>query len=224
MALNILRIGVPTSGQLLARTLMQVVLIRVVAFFGTAAIAAYSIGMRIHQISLMPAFALGNAAATMMGQNLGAGKPDRARRSAWVAAIIDVGIMVVLTIIFFIFAPALIRLFDKNPEVVGMGSHYLMIVSPFYIFTAFAIVLGRALGGAGRTMATMVFTIISLWGIQVPLAIVLSRYCGMETQGIWWAISIANAIHGLLITWWFYWVRDKLSTTTGVTPITEVEV
>ncbi|MDD4871739.1 MAG: MATE family efflux transporter [Kiritimatiellae bacterium] len=223
IAMSILRIGVPSTGQLFARTLMQVVLIKVVAFFGTAAIAAYSIGLRIHQISLLPAFALGNAAATMMGQNLGAGRADRARKASWVATSIDAGIMMVLTAVFFMFAPVFIRIFDTNPEVVRIGSHYLMTVSPFYIFTAFAIVLGRALSGAGRTMATMILTIISLWGIQVPLAIVLSRYCDMGTQGVWWAISIANTIHGLLITWWFQRVRENLSATANLPVFTEAD-
>lgn len=223
MAMSILRIGMPASGQLFARTLMQVVLIKVVAFYGTAAIAAYSIGMRIHQISLMPAFALGNASATMMGQNLGAGKPERARNAAWVATVIDVGIMLALSVIFVAFAPLFIAIFDKNPEVVRIGSHYLMTVSPFYIFTAFAIVLGRALSGAGRTMATMVITIVALWGIQVPLAIILSRVFGMNTQGVWWAISIANTIHGLLIMWWFVRVGDKLLPDKIVPVISEVE-
>jgi putative MATE family efflux protein len=223
MAMSILRIGIPATGQLFARTLMQVVLIKVVAFFGTAAIAAYSIGMRIHQISLMPAFALGNSAATMMGQNLGAGKPERARKAAWVATAIDVAIMVFLTIVFVLYAPVFIRVFDRNPEVVRMGSHYLMTVSPFYIFTALAIVLGRALAGAGRTMATMVLTIISLWGIQVPLAIILSRCCDMGTQGVWWAISIANMVHGLLIAWWFHRVRKNLSAVTGLPVMAEIE-
>ncbi len=223
MAMNILRIGIPASGQLFARTLMQVVLIKIVAFFGTAAIAAYSIGLRIHQISLMPAFALGNSAATMMGQNLGAGMPDRARKAAWVATIIDVVIMLFLTLVFILFAPVLIGIFDRNPDVVRIGSHYLMTVSPFYIFTAFSIVLGRALSGAGRTMATMILTIISLWGIQVPLAFLLSRFCGMNEQGVWWAISIANAMQGMLITWWFQKVRNSLSAVTGSPVMAEVE-
>ena len=202
---------------------MQIVLIKIVAFFGTAAIAAYSIGLRIHQISLLPAFALGNSAATMMGQNLGAGRPARARKAAWVATMIDAVIMLVLTVIFVMFAPALIKLFDKNPDVVRMGSHYLLTVSPFYIFTALAIVLGRALSGAGRTMATMILTIISLWGVQVPVAFILSRFCDMGPQGVWWAIAIANAVHGLLITWWFVKVRNSLSAMTGSPVMAEVE-
>jgi putative MATE family efflux protein len=220
---KILQIGVPSSGQLFFRSLMAVVLMRIVAFFGTAAIAAYSIGLRIHQISLLPAFTLGNAAATMMGQNLGAGKPGRARQAAWVATFIDLGIMVVLMVVFLVFAPVLIRIFEDSPEVVRTGSHYLWTVSPFYIFTAFAIVLGRALGGAGRTLATMIITIICLWGIQIPLAFLFSRTLGMGTQGIWWSIAVANTVHGLLITWWFYVVRDRLSANVMAPLQSEVE-
>jgi Na+-driven multidrug efflux pump len=142
-----------------------------------------------------------------------------------VATSIDIGIMAILTVIFFVFAPVLIGFFNRSPEpeVVKIGSHYLMTVSPFYIFTAFAIVLGRSLSGAGRTLATMILTIISLWGIQVPLAVILSRYYDMGTQGVWWAIAIANVIHGFFITWWFQRVHDKLSVDTSLPVITEAD-
>lgn len=206
---TLVRIGIPSSGQMLSRGLMALILMRIVAPCGTAAIAGYGIGMRFHMIILMPAFVLGNAAATMVGQNLGAGRPDRSRSAAWLATGIDVIIMAASAALMLAFAPPFVRWFDDNPEVVSVGASYLRTVSPFYVFVALAIVLGRALDGAGQTMATMIFTVISLWGLQVPLAFFMSRAMQPATQGIWWAIVIAMAVHGLMVTGWFLTGRWK---------------
>lgn len=204
LAWRLMRIGIPSSGQMLSRSLMSAVLMRVVAYFGTVAVAAYGIGVRFHMIVLMPAFVLGNAAATMVGQNLGAGKPGRAERVAWLATAIDGGIMVVSAAVLMVFAVPLIRVFDDNPEVVTMGVAYLRIVSVFHVFAALSIVLGRALQGAGDTLAPMVMTIIGLWIFQVPLAIVLPRFFAIPTDGIWWAIAVTLTVNGVLVAWWFW--------------------
>jgi len=194
---------------MLSRGLMSLILMRIVALCGTAAIAGYGIGMRFHMIILMPAFVLGNAAATMVGQNLGAGRPDRSRSAAWMATGMDVVIMAASAALMLAFAPQFVRLFDANPEVVRVGAGYLRTVSPFYVFVALAIVLGRALDGAGQTMITMIFTVSILWGLQVPLAMFLSRVAQPATQGIWWAIGIAMTVHALLVTGWFLTGRWK---------------
>jgi len=203
LAWRLLWIGLPSSGQMLLRSLMSLVLMRIVAGAGTAAVAAYGIGMRYHMIVLAPAFILGNAAATMVGQNLGAGDPGRARRAAWTATGLDLALMAAAAVLFAVAARPLIALFDPSPEVVGIGTAYLRTVSPFYLFTALAIVLGRALMGAGDTVGPMVCTLIGLWGVQVPLAVWLSRILTPSTQGVWWAIAVAVTIHGLLVAAWF---------------------
>jgi putative MATE family efflux protein len=209
LAWRLIRIGTPSSGQMLSRSLMSLVLMRIVAETGTVAVAAYGIGLRFHMIVLMPAFTLANAVATMVGQNLGAGKPQRAHRAAWIATGMDVVIMVIAAIVLSVAAKPLITAFDDNPEVVKVGANYLRTVSPFYVFAALAIVLGRALMGAGDTMGSMVCTVIGLWGVQVPLAIYLSRVITPPTQGVWWAIAAAVTVHGLLITAWFETGRWK---------------
>ena len=207
---SLMRIGIPSSGQMFSRGLMALILMRIVALCGTAAIAGYGIGMRFHMIILMPAFVLGNAAATMVGQNLGAGRPDRSKSAAWLATGVDVVIMAASAALMLAFAPQFVRLFDATPEVVQVGAGYLRTVSPFYVFTALAIVLGRALDGAGQTMATMICTVTSVWGLQVPLALFLSRVTQPATQGIWWAIAIAVTVHGLMVTGWFLTGRWKI--------------
>jgi putative MATE family efflux protein len=209
LAWRILRIGIPGAGQMVARSLMSVVMMSLVAACGTAAVAAYGIGMRFHMIMLMPAFALGGAAATLVGQSLGAGKPRRGSHAAWMAAGIDMGVMVVGAVFLMTFAPALIGFFNSSPDVVHVGAHYLRIVSPFYVFAAVGIVFGRALNGAGDAVTPMIVTIVTLWGVQVPLAIVLSHIYEPATQGIWYAISAAMAINGILLTVWFQTGRWK---------------
>ncbi|MBM4149358.1 MAG: hypothetical protein FJ224_09975 [Lentisphaerae bacterium] len=198
---------------MLARSMMTLVLMRIVAGCGTAAVAAYGIGLRFQALILMPAFALGNSAATMVGQNLGAGRPDRAARAAWTATAADGLIMAAGAALLSGFAPFLIGVFDPTAEVVAVGVSFLRITSWFYVFVAFAIVLGRALQGAGDTLSQMAFTFIALWGVQVPLAVFLSARMDPPTDGIWWAVAAAVTLHGLLVTAWFQtgrWKRKKV--------------
>jgi len=199
IAFQILRIGLPGTGQMLARSLMALVLMRITAASGTHAIAAFGAGHRLQMLILMPAFALGNAAATLVGQNLGAGRPERANRGAWLAAGMDVVLMILLGGALALCAPLLMGYFTHDPLVIATGTSLLRITSGFYVFVALSIVLGRALQGAGDTLTPMLLTLISLWGIQVPLAIWLSRMMTPATNGIWWAIAIAVTIHGILV-------------------------
>lgn len=212
-AWRLMRIGIPSSGQMLSRSLMSVALMRIVAGCGTAAVAAYGIGARFHMLILMPAFVLGNAAGAMVGQNLGAGHPDRAQRAAWLATAMDAVIMLVCALGLTLFAAPLVRMFDRNPEVVRMGADYLRITSFFHVFAALSIVLGRALQGAGDTLAPMVTTIIGLWGIQVPLAIFMAHHMVPATHGIWWSVAITLTVNGLMVGGWFMtnrWKRAKV--------------
>ena len=208
-AWRLMKVGIPSSGQMLSRSLMSVVLMGIVAGCGTAAVAAYGIGARFHMMVLMPGFVLGNAAGAMVGQNLGAGHPDRAQRVAWLATGLDAIIMAVCAVALMAFASPLIRLFDPNPAVVKIGSDYLWITSIFHVFAALSIVLGRALQGAGDTVAPMVSTIVGLWGVQIPLAIFLARHIVPATHGIWWSVSCALVVNGLMVGGWFLTGRWK---------------
>ena len=197
---RILRVGLPGSGQLLLRSAMSAALMRIVASCGPAAVAGYGLGLRWHMFILMPAFALGNAAATLVGQNLGARQPERARRSAWLAVGIDVTIMALFAVLALVAATPLVRLFTSDPEVVRIGAQYLRVVSPLYPAVAFGIILGRALNGAGDSVAPMVITAVSLWAFQMPAALLLVHLMTPATLGIWMAIAAGNVIHAILIT------------------------
>ncbi len=213
MLWRVLRIGIYGSAQMLTRSIMNAVMMSIVASCGIAAVAAYGIGLRFHMIILMPAFALGGAAATMVGQNLGAGKPHRASAAAWVATGLDAAFMAFAAVVIAVFAPAIIRAFNSEAEVVQTGADYLRTVSPFYIFSALGIVLGRALNGAGDAVGPMVITIVTLCGLQIPGAVIFSRLIQPQTQGIWWAMAIAFVVQGLLVAGWFStgrWKRKRV--------------
>ncbi len=200
---RIVRIGLPGSGQMLARSLVSLVLMRLVAGFGTAAVAAYGTAWRCFMVFLMPAFVLGAASATIVGQCLGAGRPRRARRAAWLATGYDAAFIAVAALGVVVYAPAVIGVFNDDPEVIRIGVRLLRIVAPSYLLAAPAIILGRSLQGAGDTFWPMVATVISLWGVQLPLAVFASRGPDGRLDGIWWAMVLAIAVHAVLVTAWF---------------------
>jgi putative MATE family efflux protein len=200
---QIFKIGIPSSMQMLFRHLMNLVLMAIVATYGTYAVAAYGIGLRLRMMFLLPAFSFGAAAATLVGQNLGAKQPDRAHRTAWLATLINAAIMTAIGLLLFIFSENVIGLFNKNPEVIFIGVKYLKITSLFFPAIAFGVVFGRAINGAGDTIPPMIITFITLWLIQIPLAVILPKYTILGLDGIWWAISIATLIQGILALVWF---------------------
>lgn len=206
---TLIKIGLPASFQMLSRSLMSAVLMHIVTSFGTLATAAYGIGMRFHMILLMPAFTIGNAAATLVGQNLGARQIHRASKTAFMASTTGMGILGIGSLLLFIYAKYLIGLFDKTPEVITIGREFLMIVSPFYIFSALGIILSRCLQGAGKTMAPMIITIASLWGFQIPGAMHFPKYFTTPIHGVWWAMGIAIVLNATLTTLWFMTGRWK---------------
>ncbi|MFC1571453.1 MATE family efflux transporter [Candidatus Margulisiibacteriota bacterium] len=207
---RILKIGIPASMQMILRGMMGIVLIVIVAGFGTVAIAAYGVGMRLTMLAMMPGFALGAAAGTMVGQNLGAQKPDRAVASAWTAVGIYFVFMAVISSTFFFLAPQLMQIFNNQPEVISIGSQFLRIVSLGMLFVSVGLILGRAVSGAGDTMHPMLFTFIALWLVQIPLAFVLARFTPLGLTGVWVAILAAQIVLVSLNTIWFQMGRWKL--------------
>ncbi|NMA48022.1 MAG: MATE family efflux transporter [Lentisphaerae bacterium] len=205
---RITRIGVPSSGQMFLRSLMNATLYGIVAPFGTSVLAGYSVGTRINVMILMPTFAFGNAAAAMVGQNLGARKPERAVKAAWTAVGIGAAIMVIASLLLVFFAPRFIAFFaPEDPEAIRIGAEYFHVEAPFYICSALSIILSRSLAGAGASVAPFVINAFTLWGVQVPTAIFLSRHYG--TIGIWSAMAITQVIHAIIVGWYFSLGRWK---------------
>jgi len=205
---RIMKIGVFSSIQGVLRNLSGLILTRVVATYGTFAVAAYVVGMRLQFLVLMPGFGLATAVATLVGQNLGAEKPERAARTAWITVGIGAGIMASLGIIYIIFARSIISIFNDHPEVLKVGVVYLRILASTFGIIAFGIILGRALNGAGDTVSPMIITAIGLLGFRIGLSLILTQSLGL--MGIWIGIASSSIIQGLMVTIWFSTGRWKL--------------
>ena len=227
---RILAIGIPSSLQMSARTLMNLVLMIIVARFGTMVVAAYTVGLRIRMMGLFPLFGFATSAATMVGQNLGASRVDRSQKSAYVASGFAFLSAACAALVFAVFAPELISLFNKAPDVVATGACFLRVTAVGLLTASVAIVLGRALNGAGDTISPLVVTLVALWAFQVPAAICLSGVREMwgvripvanlfepivtnDETGIWYAMIAASVLQALMTAAWFStgrWKRKKV--------------
>ena len=148
---QIISISVGGIGQFLIATASWVAIMRIVAMYGSAPIAAYTIALRLIEFAILPAWGLGNAAATLVGQNLGAGKPDRAEESVWTAARYNASFLAVLGVLLLIFAPQIVRLFADDPEILRYGTNCLRIMGIGYPMYAIGMIIIQALNGAGDT-------------------------------------------------------------------------
>lgn len=166
-------------------------LMTVIASFGSEAVAGYTIGIRVIIFALLPAVGLANAAATLVGQNLGAKQPDRAEKSVWKAAFYNAIFQTSIGIIFVIFAGQIAGIFTQEPLVLMYAADSLRIISYGFLFYAFGMVLETSFNGAGDTRTPTYLNLFVFWMFEVPLAYVLAHYFKMGPHGVFWAITIA---------------------------------
>jgi len=166
-------------------------LIRILTGFGSEAVAGNTIGIRIILFALLPSFGVSNAAATLVGQNLGAGKPDRAEAAAWRAGLYNTGCLASVGTMFLLFAPQLVRIFSSDPAVIGYGVRCLRIVATGFPFYGYGMVLTQSFNGAGDTRTPTLIHLVSLWMLEIPLAWVLARPLGFGPTGVFIAVSVA---------------------------------
>jgi putative MATE family efflux protein len=165
-----------SAGQHLITSTSWFFMVMIVASFGSEVIAAYTIAFRIIAFTILPAWGIAMASATLVGQNLGAGKPDRAEQSAWKAAYYNMLFLLFISVVFIIFADPVIRLFSTNEDVVRNGVLALRIILAGYVFYAYEMVLGQSFNGAGDTYTPTFLNFIAFWLIQVPLSCVLAHF------------------------------------------------
>lgn len=197
---RMLKIGIPGSLQMGFRSVAGMIMMGIVARYGTVALATYGIGIRLDMFVLMPGFGLAAATATLVGQNLGAGETRRAEKSGWIAAGNYMVFMLGAAVLFYIFAEVVFSIFNNQAEVLQLGKEYLRIVVFAYPFLAFGVILNRALAGAGETSKTMLVTALSLFAVGIPLACTLPHILDLATRGLWLSIATANVINGLIMT------------------------
>jgi putative MATE family efflux protein len=190
---RLVRISLGGIGQFMIATASWVALVRIVAPFGAAAVAGYTVAIRILLFTILPAWGLSNAAATLTGQNLGAGHPERAQKSVWLTGAYNMTFMIVVSLVMLVFPEQLMRLITHEPEVVRIGSQCLRILSIGYPFFAWGMVMVQAFNGAGDTVTPTWLNLIAFWMLEIPLAYALALQVGWGPAGVFWAIVLAES-------------------------------
>jgi Na+-driven multidrug efflux pump len=176
---------------------------RIIAEFGSQAVAGATIALRIIMFTLMPAWGMSNAVATLVGQNLGAQRPDRAERSVWVAGFWNMLFLIGVSVVYFLFSESLVGIFTDDADVISIGGKWLTIVSFSYFVYAWWMVSVQAFNGAGDTLTPTKINLAFFWLIQIPLAYFMAKTLGMEQTGVFWAIFISETAVGLFTLWLF---------------------
>ena len=191
---NLVRISLGGTLQYLVATAAWMMLMSVVGKFGSAAQAGYTIALRIIVVTILPSWGMSNAAATLVGQNLGADKPLRAEKSVWVAGHSNAIFLGSVSLIFIFFAGFLVRIFTSDSSVIPFGVDALRYISYGYIFYAYGMVMVASFNGAGDTLTPTLLNLICFWLIQIPLAYSLSLWFGFGARGVFIAITVAESI------------------------------
>ena len=187
------------AGQYVIPSLSWIFLMRIIALSGADALAGYIIAIRVIVFTILPSWGLANAAATLVGQNLGAGLPDRAEQSAWRAGFINMLFLLLVSIVFFIFSRQVIGVFQNETAVVEAGVLSLRIICVGYIFFAYGMVLSQAFNGAGDTRTPTLVNILCFWLLEIPLGYFLGVVQAFGLAGVCWAVAISETVLAVIL-------------------------
>ena len=191
---RLVKLSAGVTAQFLIGSASWIFLMRIISTFGSAALAGYTIAVRILIFSFLPAWGFANAAATMVGQNLGAKQPDRAEKSVWRTGLFNMIFMGTVMVIYLVYAYNLAAFFTDDKEVIVRAAECLYIFSLGYLFFAFGMVLVQAFNGAGDTRTPTIMNFFIFWMLQIPLAYLLAIELSIEAVGVYWAIVISETI------------------------------
>jgi putative MATE family efflux protein len=208
--MRLIKVSLGGMGQYLIGTASWIFLVRLISYFGSEAVAGYTISIRIIIFTILPSWGISNAAATLVGQNLGASQPERAEKSVWRCAFYNMLFLLTISIVFFIFAEPLVRIFSSEEEVVHFGINTLRYICAGYVFYAYGMVVSQAFNGAGDTRTPTIVNFFSYWMLQIPLAYVLAMNTFLETKGIFIAILVAEVFLAVVIVHMFRKGKWKL--------------
>lgn len=197
-------IALPASIEQSTRTLGGLVLTAVAAEFGTRALASFGLGMRIIMLFFIPALGFATATATLVGQNLGAGSPQRARQAGRLGGWFIFGVLTVAGLLFMPIATAVARLLVPSDEtVVHLAAGFVSVVAPAFGVIGAQQVLAGAFRGAGQTLQAMALSLLMQWALQIPISYALARHTSLGLAGVWWGFPIANGVALLVTVVWF---------------------
>jgi len=203
---KILDVGGPSGLEKSAESLAYTGMTALVGLVGADAVAAYGIGNRINTLVYLPAVGLAQGTETAVGQNLGAGKNDRARTAVLLSAGIIVSVLSVFSLLAFLFAEPLVRVFIRGEDaatVVAMGTDYFRIIGPTYVFMGLFHVLNAGFRGAGSTRSAFIFSTLSQWGLRIPPTLAFVALLGMGATGVWWGVAFSHVAAAVLVGTWF---------------------
>jgi MATE family, multidrug efflux pump len=200
---NIVRTSLGGVGQMIVAMTSWIFLMRILANLGSEAVAAATIAIRIMMFTLMPAWGMSNAAATLVGQNLGAGEPGRAEASVWRIGWYNMAFTVLISVLFFFFHDRLIAIFTDDPAVIAIGGEWLRILSYSYFVYGWWMVAVQAFNGAGDTVTPTKINLVFFWLIQIPLSYVLAINLDWQHTGVFWAVFVSETSVGLFTLWLF---------------------
>jgi putative MATE family efflux protein len=195
---RLVRTSLGGIGQFIIATSSWLGLVRIMAEFGSEALAGYTIAVRIFIFTLLPSWGVSNAAATLVGQNLGAGHPERAERAVWITGWANTGFLLAVSVVYIAFSESLVRIFTSEPNVVAAGAECLRIWSYGYPIYAWAMVMPQAFNGAGDTMTPTRINFFCFWLFEIPLAYLLALEWNAGTTGVYWSVVIAESLAGLV--------------------------
>jgi putative MATE family efflux protein len=210
---RLLIIGSGSTGQYLIASASWIFMIYILGQISTGVTAGYTIAIRIIIFTILPSWGMSNAAATLVGQNLGAGFPERAEKSAWRAGFFNMIFMATVSAIYLIWAPFFISLFSDDPETLKAGSMALRIIAAGYVFYGYGMILSQAINGAGDTRTPTILNFVCFWLIEMPLAWLLALHLGWGQGGVYYSIVVAESVLALGSMWFFRkgrWKKAKV--------------
>lgn len=211
--LRLLRVSLTGIAQFAIAHTSWIGLVRIVSMFGAAAIAGYTIAVRIVVFAILPSWGLSNAAATLVGQNLGARQPQRAETSVWRTGLYNMAFLGSIGVVFAIFAEPIIRIFTNDAAVVPLGAACLRIFSYGNVGYAYGMVMLQAFNGAGDTITPTIVNLFGFWFLEIPLAYWLAIPTGMRANGVYWSVVVAEAsiaLAGIVLFRRGRWKRQQI--------------
>jgi putative MATE family efflux protein len=208
-----LRVGIPSSINQSMMSLAIMVITRIVAFFGPIAIAAYGVGFRIESLIILPILGIATAVITMVGQNVGAKRFERAEKIVWTASKLSSIFVFFIALFLFIFPRAIFSIFTDNLLLINYGVYFLRISFPAYITVSVAIIVSTAFQGAGHPTPTLIMTILRLFVLSIPLSLLFAFVLGFGLNGVWIGLTSSSIISAIISVIWFKmgtWKRNVI--------------
>ena len=201
--INLIKVSLGGIIQFIIGTSSWVVLMRIMAVFGSEVLAGYTISIRVLLFTLMPSWGMSNAAATLVGQNLGAEQPDRAEKSVWKASKYNAIFMLGVSVFYLVLAEFIMKFFTSEPEIIKYGALSLRVIAAGYLFYAYGMVVIQAFNGAGDTKTPTIINFFCFWLFQLPLAYLTAITFDFGPLGVLLAITIAEVLIAVASIFWF---------------------